>query len=253
MTSTGPLVSCIMPTFNRRPFVPKAIEYFLRQNYVFKQLIIVDDGSDSVEDLVPETNNVTYLKLNRKVMLGEKRNIAIEHSSGDVILHWDDDDWYSVNRIRYQVNSLVNEGADICGLDGGVYYDILEDQFWCCEDRLHKTLFYAEVIGGSICYRRSLWEKLGKFYPRSMLAEDSLFLRKIPRSCRILKLPNQNALVYIRHTSNTWRFACGSFINPSEWIRIGHNHALPEVDLEYYRNLGSKLKQQSKIMQAANQ
>jgi hypothetical protein len=41
-----PLVSCIMPTNNRRTFVPKAIEFFLRQDYPNRQLIIIDDGSD---------------------------------------------------------------------------------------------------------------------------------------------------------------------------------------------------------------
>ena len=49
-----PLVSCIMPTYNRRPFVPKAIEYFLRQDYPNRELIILDDGDDRVADLVPD-------------------------------------------------------------------------------------------------------------------------------------------------------------------------------------------------------
>ena len=39
-----PLVSCIMPTHNRCCFAPQAIEYFLRQNYADKELIVIDDG-----------------------------------------------------------------------------------------------------------------------------------------------------------------------------------------------------------------
>jgi len=57
MTATKPairpVVSCIMPTYNRRKFVPQAIRYFLRQSYEPKELLIIDDGSDPVNDLVP--------------------------------------------------------------------------------------------------------------------------------------------------------------------------------------------------------
>jgi|SRR5271165_6786020 len=46
------LASCIMPTANRRRFVPQAIRYFLAQDYPSKEPIIVDDGDEAVGDLV---------------------------------------------------------------------------------------------------------------------------------------------------------------------------------------------------------
>src|SRR4030095_9083631 len=55
-----PLVSCIMPTYNRRLFVPQAIQYFLRQDYPRKELVIVDDGSDPVADLLPPHQPLRY-------------------------------------------------------------------------------------------------------------------------------------------------------------------------------------------------
>jgi glycosyltransferase involved in cell wall biosynthesis len=48
------LVSCIMPTFNRRAFVPQAIRYFLRQDFEHKELIIVDDG----DGMATRTRNI---------------------------------------------------------------------------------------------------------------------------------------------------------------------------------------------------
>lgn len=41
-------VSCVMPTANRRHFVPEAIRLFLAQDYAEKELIILDDGEHSV-------------------------------------------------------------------------------------------------------------------------------------------------------------------------------------------------------------
>lgn len=46
-----PFVSCIMPTYDRRRFVPQAIKYFLRQDYSNKELAILDDGAKALSEL----------------------------------------------------------------------------------------------------------------------------------------------------------------------------------------------------------
>lgn len=237
-----PLAACIMPTFNRRNFVAKAIEYFQRQDYERKQLIIVDDGTDCIRDLVPEDANLIYIRLNRKTPLGEKRNIAIESAAAEIILHWDDDDWYANDRIGYQTRALVEQGANICGLGSGLYYDVAVGKFWRCQEELHNTLFYGAVIGGSLCYTKSLWQKAGKFYPRYTLAEDSYFMRRLAgKGEQILKLSNRNTLIYIRHPGNTWRFQCGQFVKPSGWIPADEGSAaMPEEDLAFYRAFKKK-------------
>lgn len=86
-TATVPLVSCIMPTYNRRAFIPHAIRYFLRQDYVNKELIIIDDGTDSIEDLVPESSSIRYYRLDKKITLGAKLNLACSYASGNVVVH----------------------------------------------------------------------------------------------------------------------------------------------------------------------
>ena len=88
-----PLVSCIMPTRDRRAYVGQAIEYFLRQDYPAKELIILDDGDDPIGDLVPDHPGISYHRLDRRTVLGAKRNLACELAAGDLIAHWDDDDW----------------------------------------------------------------------------------------------------------------------------------------------------------------
>ena len=69
---TDPLVSCIMPTRNRRHFVSQAIWYFLRQEYRERELIILNDGEDEVRDLVPEYANIRYEHLGKRVPLGHQ-------------------------------------------------------------------------------------------------------------------------------------------------------------------------------------
>ncbi|MCI0526530.1 MAG: glycosyltransferase, partial [Nitrospira sp.] len=128
-----PLISCIMPTYNRRPFVPQAIKYFLRQDYPNKELIILDDGTDKVRDLVPDLPEIRYMALPQKLTVGEKRNQAVEASRGEIILHWDDDDWMHPSRTRYQVENLLHANVDINGINKVLFYDLHTGKTWLYE------------------------------------------------------------------------------------------------------------------------
>jgi len=57
--------------------------------------------------------------------LGLKRNLACEEAGGPIIAHWDDDDWYASHRLSYQVEVLLREDADACGIATGLFYEIL--------------------------------------------------------------------------------------------------------------------------------
>ena len=104
--SATPLVSCIMPTYNRRPFVADALACFLAQDYPNLELIVVDDGSDTIADLLPPDPRIRYFHLPGKRSIGEKRNFACEHALGYWIAHWDDDDWHAPDRILRQVQAM---------------------------------------------------------------------------------------------------------------------------------------------------
>src|SRR4051812_12356423 len=114
--NTLPLISCIMPTANRRRCVSQAIRLFQAQDYPNKELVILDDGAESVADLVPDDPQVRYIRLTGKRTLGKKRNECVEASRGDLIMHWDDDDWHAPHRIRYQAEALLAAGAEVCSV-----------------------------------------------------------------------------------------------------------------------------------------
>ena len=71
-----PFVSVCTPTFNRRPFIPLMLKCFDSQIYPKDRIewIIIDDGSDKIEDLVTHIPQVKYFKYNEKMHLGKKRN-----------------------------------------------------------------------------------------------------------------------------------------------------------------------------------
>ena len=104
-----PFVSICTPTFNRRPFIPFTIKCFEHQDYPKDRMewIIIDDGTDLIEDLVKDIPQVKYYKYTGdKMTLGKKRNIMHEKSKGDILVYMDDDDYYPPQRVSHAVNML---------------------------------------------------------------------------------------------------------------------------------------------------
>lgn len=219
----APLVTCIMPTYNRRPFVPLALECFRLQSYPNRELIIVDDGSDPVEDLACREPGVRYIPLTRRMSVGAKRNLACREARGEIIAHWDDDDWYGPSRLDLQVLPILRGEADITGMENRFVLSVADQRFWTVDRRVHRTMFVGDLHGGTILFRTSMW-KGGVRYPDSSLGEDAYLLRQaLRRGMRMQRIDNDGTFVYVRHGTNTWRFVAGSFIDPSGW----HETAAP--------------------------
>ena len=51
-------------------------------------------------------------------------NLACEMARGDILAHFDDDDWYAPWRLTYQVEALTGARADLCGINQLLYYDL---------------------------------------------------------------------------------------------------------------------------------
>ncbi len=153
--SAPPLVSCIMPTGNRRNFVRLALAGFQQQDYPARELIIVDDGLQPLSDLVAGPANVQYVRLPSRTSIGAKRNLACQKARGAIIAHWDDDDWYAPQRLSRQIEPLLKGEADLTGLESSYVLDLASERFWSLSPKLHERMFVGNVHGGTLVFRRS--------------------------------------------------------------------------------------------------
>jgi len=96
-----------MRTHDRRKLVPHAIAQFQNQDYPDKELIIVGDGADPIGDLVPSHRNRRLIRLSGRLLVGAKRNIACESTTGRLIAYWGDDDWNAPHRIPHQISASL--------------------------------------------------------------------------------------------------------------------------------------------------
>jgi O-antigen biosynthesis protein len=229
-----PRVSCIMPTRNRRAFVPQAIRYFLRQDYINKELVVVDDGDDAISDLLPQHPNIQYIRLSATHTIGVKRNLACEAATGDILLTWDDDDWYSPGRISHQVQPLLLGTADVTGLGNTLMLTLPTGQFWACTPQLYQHMFFQGVHGGTLAFWRELWLQGARFANASLAEEVPVQQALLRRGARLTRLPNPGIFVYVRHQTNAWQFAAGEFLDREGWSRAPTPSFLPPEDREFY-------------------
>jgi glycosyltransferase involved in cell wall biosynthesis len=198
-----------MPTCDRREWVTQAIAYFRRQDYPNRELLVLDDGEHRVADLVPPDPRIRYVALDRRLVLGEKRNRACELARGDVILHWDDDDWQAPHRVRYQVEQLQLHGSALCGPSRALYFDPASAQAWLYD---YPAGPRAWVAGNALCYRRELWRE--NPFPHVQVGEDTRFVWS-PRAGAPLVLPDHRFFAGVVHRANTsQKLTRGSYWHP---------------------------------------
>jgi glycosyltransferase involved in cell wall biosynthesis len=165
------LVSCIMPTANRRGFIGQSVRCFLRQDYAPLELLVIDDGADAIADCLPDDPRVTYIRLGSPASVGTKRNVACAQARGEIIVHWDDDDWYAPSRVRTQVRALDDSGVDLCGTSCLFFYEPATDRAW---EYRYVSGPMKWLAGTTLAYRRRVWERTP--FLDVQVGEDALFL-----------------------------------------------------------------------------
>lgn len=204
-------VTCIMPTADRPAFLPKAIAGFQAQDYPERELLVLDDGEESVERLVPRDDpRIRYRREAPGLSLGAKRNLACEDARGEIIAHWDDDDWYAPWRLSCQVRKIIRGGADICGLDRVMFVDFRSPGAW---EYVYPAGGRPWVHGATLCYRREIWRR--NPFPPVKVGEDTRFVWNAA-GARIRALPDNRFYVGTIHDSNTGR----KCVTDPRWHRI---------------------------------
>jgi glycosyltransferase involved in cell wall biosynthesis len=236
----GPLVSCIMPTHDRPEFVPLAIELFQRQSYANRELVIVDDGQHAIRDLLPEDDRIRYLRVEHRMSLGEKRNLACEHSRGEFVAHWDDDDWYGENRLVAQLAPLNHGEVDATALSMTFVLNLRDMRFWRCRPSHHARIHFRDLCPGTLAFRRRLWTA-GARYAAINCAEDVAFINAMPRATHIARIPDEQHFVCVRHNMNTWSIQLDWQRAPGGWESIGIPAFIDEAHLDRYRRASMRL------------
>jgi glycosyltransferase involved in cell wall biosynthesis len=166
------MVSVVLPTHNRRAMLRDAIKSYLHQDWKDKELVVIDDGIDCCRDLFEEmvpNDELNYLYLASPAKnLSVKRNIATQIARGEIIIHFDSDDWSAPTRITHQVNALIESGLEVGGYHSAMFWDEVEKR----ATRYQGMPDYA--WGPTFCYRKE-WALKHPWPENVDNAEDGIF------------------------------------------------------------------------------
>ena len=203
-----PLVSICTPTFNRRPFIPYLIKCFEHQTYPKNKIewIIIDDGTDKVEDLFlpligktydDQTFELKYFKYDTKMTLGKKRNLAHKKCNGEIILYMDDDDYYPPERIIHAVESLQNNPTAMCAGSSIMYI------YFKHINEMYKFGPYGpnHSTAATFAFRKELLKDT-RYDDEACLAEEKTFLKNY--TIPFVQLDPLKSILVFSHTHNSF-------------------------------------------------
>jgi glycosyltransferase involved in cell wall biosynthesis len=161
--------------------------------------IIVDDGTDKIEDLVKSCgiSNIKYVSLPKKITLGEKRNIMHKHAKGSIIVYMDDDDYYPPERVEHAVQKLLDNPTALCAGSSEMYI------YFKHIDKMYQSGPFGpnHATAATFAFRSELLKQT-QYEDAAALAEERAFLKEY--TIPFVQLDPMKTILVFSHNHNSF-------------------------------------------------
>ena len=170
-----PLVSVIVPTFNRPETLRVALESILAQSFTDFEIVVVNDAGSEVSAVLNDLSHrdrIVYLRHQVNRGLAAARNTGIEAARGRYIAYLDDDDTYYPDHLETLVSLLQTRQCQVaytdafCALqrpgDGG-YQTVEKNILYSCEFDYDRIMVENFIPVLCIMHEKSCLAKSGRF------------------------------------------------------------------------------------------
>ncbi len=216
-------ISIICPTYGRPERHQNLYAAFTHQTYPDKELLVLDDSPEKSPFFQAlQDKQVHYQHLSKKQSIGNKRNQLVVMAKGELIVHFDDDDYYAPQYVETMVRFL--DKADFAKLCKWLAWKEEAKELWEWDTRsmgnfevtgrhesvpLDRLKYYSAEkkkavlearswgFGFTYVYRKSLWNEL--HFDDQDHGEDYVFVQKAQNLGKIcLNSPEHPHLVLHR-------------------------------------------------------
>ena len=187
--NVSPLVSIILPTYNRAAFILETIESIRNQTFKNWELIIVDDGSDdNTEEIICQLKDerIQFIKAGRTESKGKLINTGIQKASGGLYAFIDSDDIWAPEKIEKQVRALQQyPEAEFCLTGGFNFYTAYEPEEYFYKKRegikvgnIFTDYFRSELAGftQALMLRKDCMAVIGLFEEKKSFGDLDFIL-----------------------------------------------------------------------------
>ncbi len=188
VTATEP-VTVIIPTFNRRALLGRAIDSVLSQDYEVFELLVIDDGSeDGTDEFVATYGNKLRYLFQDNLGAAAARNTGIKAARYDLLAFLDSDDSFAPGKLKMQALAMANQPEFLVSHTDEVWYR--RGEFLNQKDKhareggdiFHRSLEMCVVGMSTVMARAELFKRIGLFDESLPCCEDyDLWLRASSR------------------------------------------------------------------------
>ena len=161
--------------------------------------IIVDDGTDKIEDLIKQANipQIKYFPINKKMKLGEKRNFMHTKTNGEFLIYMDDDDYYPPERVEHAVDVLQKNPSALCAGSSELYI------YFKHIDQMYQSGPFGPThsTAGTFAFRRALLNYT-QYDDNAAVAEERSFLKEY--TIPLVQLDPMKTILVFSHNHNSF-------------------------------------------------
>ena len=243
---TKPLISVIIPLYNKAPHIKRAIDSVLQQTFQDFELIIINDGStDGSEHIVSEYNDSRIHLINQKNQgVSAARNNGVNHSKSDFVSFLDaDDEWLPEFLETILKLREVYPNAGVYGT-GCIYVGDNGESMSVCHPELGVRVlnsYYKEknnhvglmVYITAAAVDKRVFQSIGGFSEKMKRSEDEDFLARMAYVSDVVYNPKPLAKLYTNSVNKTTNIFEGMDSPFLEMVYIQNkNGKLQHPDLE---------------------
>jgi glycosyltransferase involved in cell wall biosynthesis len=163
--------------------------------------IILDDGNESAEALFCEAEfdgipNIRYHREHTKMTIGAKRNKLNSLAKGNIIVAWDDDDYYPPNRINTIAKIFAAAPPEIQLVGSSLMYMYMPDKTIWSIGPFHKN----HSSNATLAYRRTYIQD-HEYDNNASKTEEPHFLNHYKET--MIQMDPMTSILVMTHNSNT--------------------------------------------------
>jgi len=213
---SNPLVSVILPVFDREHCVRRAIDSVLAQTFKDLEIVVVDDGSsDGSVEVLKSYGNAIRLICQKNGGAGTARNTAIRAARGQWIAFLDSDDEWRPEKLECQMRLVEKHGARVCysravSEKGERLPDLEDVGHTLKEPEVYEVSDPVEFLSRARCHpylqsmvvEKQLFEAAGPFDQTMHTGEDTLWLFKLSFLCDCIYVDRPMTIIH-RYSDNS--------------------------------------------------
>ncbi len=205
-------VSIVIPFYNRKDLLKRAIDSCLQQTHKNIEIVLVNDGStDEVETVInmyKEKSNIIYHKVKENKGVSNARNIGISKATGQYIALLDSDDEFLPEKVAFQLKEMVNKGYLVSHTS---YIRNTETKKEVINTGLltgivvPKIIYDCQIATPTIMFKKEFWVKNNFQYDiNKAIGEDVCLYLEMFQKCDLLGIEKPLSNVYCSNISSAY-------------------------------------------------